>query len=293
MKKTLTILFCLFTITIFGQTNQSFSLKWKIGENEKINYLTAMSDIDTSSVDINFGNFFKSLSDKSGKGLSEAKDFFNKLNESYKNIDFITTLTNKGNGIVDIVMETRPKEDSPEKESDKKNTKEDEMQKMMQKMTQGVMLRGSVYENGGVHSFWVKTGQKNLISIFFELPKKEVKVGDTWQLDVNLIENDQNFICDSAYKINEVTLTEIKKVNEETIAVLKYNIVEYVKGTFNTPSYMGSGSQVTMMSFSHQAIAEFSIDKGRWISYNGIMSLDTSSGVMTGKKKTKFTLITQ
>ena len=52
---------------------------------------------------------------------------------------------------------------------------------------------------------------------------------------------------------------------------------------------MGGGEQKTMMKITHQAIAEFSVDKGRWISYDGIMSLD-ATGFMTAKKKTKFTL---
>ena len=144
----------------------------------------------------------------------------------------------------------------------------------------------------GVHqSFWINNNQKNLVSIFFELPTHPVKVGDTWKLDINLIGNDQNFTCDSSYKMNEVTLTDIKNVNGEKIAVIKYDIVEYVKGIFNTPSFMGGdGAQNTMMRFSHQAIAEFSVDKGRWVSYDGIMSGNTT-GLMTSSNKTKFALI--
>ncbi len=44
------------------------------------------------------------------------------------------------------------------------------------------------------------------------------------------------------------------------------------------------------MKFTHRAIAEFSVDKGRWISYDGIMTL-VASGVMKANQKTKFTLI--
>lgn len=142
-----------------------------------------------------------------------------------------------------------------------------------------------------IHSFWVKSKQKNLIAMFFELPNKPVKVGDTWQIDVNLIANDQNFECDSAYKINMVTLTDIKKINGETIAVIKYEIEEFVDGSFNSPAFFGSGGPTqTMMKFTHQAIAEFSIDKGRWISYDGIMGL-VASGIMTSNTKKKFSLI--
>lgn len=292
MKQKLTILFAVITLTAFGQKNQTVDLKWKIGINEKLNYLTVMSDIDTSSIEMDFGGLFKALSDSTDNGLKESKNFFKKFNDAFKNQDFVTTLTNKNNGVIDIVMKTRPKEPIEETDIDTTDSKENEVLKMMQSMTQGVMLRGSVYETGGIHSFWVKSAQKNLIALFFELPTKPVKIGDKWSLEVNLITNDQNFDCDTSYKINEVTLVDIKKINGETIAVLKYNIVEYVKGNFNTPSFFGSegGQKETTMKFTHQGIAEFSVDKGRWINYDGIMSLE-ATGVMTANKKTKFTLI--
>ena len=99
------------------------------------------------------------------------------------------------------------------------------------------------------------------------------------------------FDCDSSFKLNEVILADVKKVNGETIAVLKYNIVEYVKGNFNSPFFGNEGGQKeTMMKFTHQGIAEFSVDKGRWLTYDGIMNLQ-ATGVMTANKKTKFTLI--
>lgn len=291
MKKLITVILGLLSLTTFGQSTQSIDLKWKIGEKEKINYSTVMSDIDTSKVEMNFDNLFKSFSDSTDKESLKTKELFKKLNQAMRNIDYVTTLTNKGNGVVEIVMATKPKEKTDTKTTDKKGSQEEEMLKMMQTMNQGVMLRGSVYANGGIHSFWINNNQKNLVSIFFELPTHPVKVGDTWKLNVNLIGNDQNFICDSSYKMNEVTLTDIKNVNGEKIAVIKYDIVEYVKGIFNAPSFVGGGgAQNTMMKFSHQAIAEFSVDKGRWVSYDGIMSINTT-GLMTSSNKTKFTLI--
>jgi hypothetical protein len=292
MKQKLTILFAVITLTAFGQKNQTVDLKWKIGTNEKLNYLTVMSDIDTSSFEMDFGGLFKALSDSTDKGLNESKSFFKKFNDAFKNQDYVTTLSNKDNGVIDIVMTTRPKEPIKETDTDTTESKEKEVLKMMQSMTQGVMLRGSVYETGGIHSFWVKSAQKNLIALFFELPTKPVKVGDIWSLDINLITNDQNFDCDSSYKINEVLLIDIKTIDGEKIAVLKYNIVEYVKGNFNTPAFFGSdgGQKETMMKFTHQGIAEFSVDKGRWVNYDGILSLE-ATGVMTANKKTKFTLI--
>jgi|SRR5690554_1594506 len=292
MKQKLTILFAFFTLTVFGQKSETVELKWKIGKNEKLNYYTVMSNIDESSFEMDFGGLFKALSDSTDSGLNKSKDLFKKINKTFENQNFITTLTNKNNGVIDIVMMTKSKEVSEEENNTADENNDDEILKMMQSMTQGVMLRGSVYETGGIHSFWVKSDQKNLIALFFELPSKPVKVGDKWSLNINLIANDQNFDCDSSFKMNEVTLTDIKKINGETIAVLKYNIVEYVKGNFNTPSFFGGkgGQKETMMKFTHQGIAEFSVDKGRWVNYDGIMSLE-ATGVVTANNKTKYTLI--
>ncbi len=291
MRKILTLTLGLFAITAFGQKSEKVELNWKINSGETLSYQTVMTEIDTSTVKFNFGGLFDALSDSTNENTDEAQKLFEELNKSFKNIDFVTNLTNKKNGIIDIVMQTRPKENVEEVKTDTLNAKMAEMMKMMQSMSQGVMLRGSVYETGGIHSFWIKSNQKNLISLFFELPQKPVKIGDTWELEINLIANDQNFECDTSYKVNKVTLTDLKTVNDETIAVLKYEIIEFVDGTFNSPSFMGKGgSTKTMMKFTHQAIAEFSIEKGRWISYDGIMGIE-ATGFMTSNVKKKFALI--
>lgn len=288
MKTATLIILTFYSLYLSAQNKQSVSLEWKIGAEKKLVYKTDMSDIDSSEFSFNtFPDFF---SDSTG-GSSKAQDFFKQLAQSINNKNYITTLSNKGNGVVDIVMTAQPKTGSDNENNDTVNSEEskvDELLRMMQKMSGGAILRGSVYAKGGIHSFWVISKQKNLISLFFELPKKPVRVGDSWELDVNLISNDQNFICDSSHKHNKVTLSEIKKINGENIAVIKYDIAEYVKGTFTA---FGTPSG-TMMHFTHVAIAEFSIDRGRWISYSGIMNLD-ATGVMTARKKTKFVLVAE
>lgn len=287
-KLVFSIAFGFVTIATFGQ---KIDLEWKIGAQEKLSYMTVMSEIDTASVDVNFNGLSRSFSDSTGRGISEVKDFFEKLNDAYKNVDLLTTLKNRGDGVVDIVM-VASRDEQYQLKADTSDRRQRDIIKALQAMTQGVALRGSVFATGGMHSFWVKSNQKNLISVFFELPTKPVRVGDEWELDINLIANDQNFACDSAYKRNRVTLTDIRKVQGERIAVLKYDIVEYVKGPFTAPAFGGKGGTQTetMMKFTYQAIAEFSIDKGRWVSYDGIMTL-VASGVMNANKKTKFTLI--
>lgn len=39
------------------------------------------------------------------------------------------------------------------------------------------------------------------------------------------------------------------------------------------------------MKFIHQGIAEFSVDKGHWINYDGIMYLETTGIIATNKNK--------
>src|SRR5690554_3706646 len=95
MKQNLTILFAVITLTAFGQKNQTVDLKWKLETNEKLNYLTVMSDIDTSSIEMDFGGLFKALSDSTDNGWKESKKFFKKFNDAFKNQDYVTTLSNR------------------------------------------------------------------------------------------------------------------------------------------------------------------------------------------------------
>lgn len=288
MKNKITILFfAAMTLTAFGQQNETVDLNWKIGENEKLKYITEMSSIDESSLEMNLGGFFGSASDSIKIDSKEFKDLFKKMKDVFKDQKYITTLTNKNNGVIDIVMTM-----NSDKSNNKKKVKGKRADFFRNALSQGVMLRGSVYETGEIHSFWVKSGQKNLIALLFELPSKPVKVGDKWALDVNLIGNDQNFDCKDSYKINEVTLDEIKKIDGETIAVLKYNIAEYVEGDFSSPLFFSKDDkqEEMTMKFTYQGIAEFSVERGRWINYDGIMSVEMK-GMITSNNKTKYKLI--
>lgn len=265
-----------------GRRGKAVNLNWKIGENEVLSYSTAMDQIDTSLIELHFGKAFDTG--------SEERSVFDRLNEVMTHLDYVTTLSRKGD-VIDVVMSAKPKEPISNTAWDSIDANSKEMAQLMQSMITAVKLRGSVYKNGGIHSFWVKTNQKNLIALFFQLPTEPVKVGDTWGLEVNLISNDQNFRSDSSYHKNEVRLVEVKKVKGETIAVLRYDIVQYVDGVFDTPSFFGKGSEKeSIMKFSHQALAEFSVDYGRWISYNGIMSMD-ATGAMNAHQKTRFSLV--
>ena len=290
MRKPLAILIgFIIGYSAYSQPAGPVELNWKIGPDETLTYKTIMSEIDTAAMQFDFSKMFEGFDIDSNETAQKLHKRLRKLNESFKDIDLFTQLTNSGQETIDVVIKTQPKQGLKDTNSD--DAESPDMMEMMQSMNQGVMLRGSVYENGGIHSFWVKSKQRNLIALLCELPTKPVVVGDSWSLDVNLITNDQNFMCDSSHKEVSATLFSLKRSKAETIAIIKYQIEEYVDGTFYMPSMFGrGGSTPTMMHFNFQAIAEFSVDKGRWVSYDGILALE-AAGVMTANSKQKFSLI--
>lgn len=256
------------------------SLNWIIPKSETITYETVMDEIDESTFDIELGDMFNKLSDS-----NKTNNFFDKLKDIETNTSITTTLSNSEffENVVDIEMVATPKTSESDKDS--------ELDKFQSMMT-GTMLRGSVNKDGTMHSFWVKSNQKNLISIFFELPKDPVSKGETWTLDnVNFIMNDQSFDCTEAEKTNNVTVKDIINRGGETIAIIEYDIQEYVSGDFITPSFgkKSSSSVKTTMKFQYSALGEFSEDQGKWLSLTGIMSLD-ATGIMNTHQKKKFSL---
>jgi len=278
----------------FGQSEEHpfetelFQLNWKIDESDTISYETIMTEIGESKFEMNFGSLFGKLTDSIDVEEDFDKDFVNKLKGLYANTNIITRLTNSEDfsEVIDIEMIAIPKEKS--KEDDNEN----ETNKTMSSMMEGTILRGSVYKTGELNSFWVKRAQKNLLSIFFELPRQPIKRGDTWTLNnINLIGNDHNFICREAEKKNVISIVDIKQVNGENIAVINYDVLEYASGDFSTPAFFGNEGSLkkTTVICVFKAQAEFSIEKGKWISYNGMMSLD-ASGAFNSNQRQKIAL---
>jgi hypothetical protein len=285
MKYQMILLFV--ALFIFSLTNaqEEYELNWKIGKKEKLIYFTSMQQIDPIELEMDIDEVFGIFFNDSASSKSKTEEMLKEFQDLSSEMNMKTTLTNSGEGYMDIVMEMTP---------NKENTEDDDEMSIMKKMMQGVVLRGSVNNTGSIHSFWVRNDQRNLISLLFELPENPVKTGDSWELDIHLISNDHNFICSEATRKNNVTLVKVEEIDSEKIAILKYDISEYVKGDFTKPAFMGSsgGPVETTVKSTHSAIAKFSIDKGRWISYDGIMSVE-STGFMKSSGKTKFSLKTE
>ncbi|MBB6110149.1 hypothetical protein SAMN05421821_10844 [Mucilaginibacter lappiensis] len=269
-----------------SQNNKTVLLKWKLDPKEVITYKTIMVGVDTADKKLDMSGLTKAMGLGDAVNWDDLQKMLKKLNANLQPGNMVATLAEKRKGIIDIELIT--------KNDDKQDTASStlsEAEKMFKQMSTGVQLRGTIHEDGTIKSFYLKSEQKNIIALLFKLPGKSIKQGDSWPLSVNLLTADQNFKCDSSYRKNLVTAVKIENINGEQIFTLKYDIVEYIKGDFTIPSPMGAQTPVkTVMSMSYQGIAKFSVDKGRWVAYDGLLSYN-SSGVMTANTKMKYSLV--
>ncbi len=289
----ITLLF-LITITrglvspLLAQAEKEIKLQWKIAPGDTLRYQTVLAETDSNRMNIHFGNFFQTIPVADDQQREKMDQFFDQFKEAFRKTELESQLTLGRNGIMEVVMRTKlPEEDNPQKNSLQDST--DRFSKMFRAMSQGVKLRGSLTPEGEIHSFWLQTNQKNLLALYFELPQQAVKIGDTWPLDVQLIQNDHNFICDSSLKVNQVRLIDILEKEGERIAFLKYQIEEFVEGSFVSP--MGNGKATpTRMHMQYQGLGKFLIDQGRWQVYNGLMNFQ-AEGIMQADIQQEFSLV--
>ncbi|WP_204346650.1 hypothetical protein [Psychroserpens algicola] len=275
--KRLLLPFLFIAFSVNAQQKEIVDLKWKISDT--LTYKTVMKDIMVPQEE--------SKSEKQTDTLfgGKANDFFKKMQEQTANLKYETKLYPDKNGNIDIAMFLK---------ADKTDTTET-LFSGMAKMNGNVVLRGKVSTEGELLSFYYKSSQTNLIAILFELPKEPIKVGDEWSLKVDLISMDQNFVADTLYRKNKVRLEKIIEQNGDKIAVIKYDIEEYVSGDFGNglmTMFAGESDKETYMKISHKATGLFSLNKGFWFEYDGIMEVDTNLSMMGmgGKKRTEFKL---
>jgi hypothetical protein len=266
-------------------------MKWKLSPNEVLSYKTVMKEIDTANQkDFSMDGMMKAMGtdklmdDKDKKAQSvEMQKMLKLLRAQAQHANYVTSLQEKRKNIINIEMKTNNTPDQKSVTDTDKSLKA--MQALMNKMSSGA---GSVYEDGTIESFYTKSDQKNLLAMMFELPGKPVKPGGTWPISIYLISMDQNFKCDSSYQKNSVIFNSIEYRNGDHIATLKYDIEEFVDGDFMSP--FNSSDVKTSMKMTYQGGAAFSIEKGRWIMYEGVMSL-SSTGIMSSQSTQKISLI--
>ncbi len=251
-------------------------------------YKTIMEHVDISKSEMpNMGLFDKFLESDSksfDKEYDEIVEFFKSFYAGTEKYSTITTLNKRDNENIDVKMLFG---DFSNKES---NSESDSLgeKSLLKSMMQGVQLRGIINKDGGIESFFMKRDQKNLLAVFFQLPEQPVRKGDHWQLEVNWLTMDHNFLSEKSQRINKVEMIDVIEKGGETIAILKYHIYERVEGDFKSP--FGKTPIPTMMEMGLEGICEFSITHGKWKNYSGMLNM-TSTGYQNASYTQKFALI--
>ncbi|KGO92350.1 hypothetical protein [Flavobacterium subsaxonicum] len=312
LRKLLLFTFLLLACNAIAQSGAFIDLQWRLGKNDSISYKTTMEPFltDTAAVESPFKGMMKGLAK-----MSEGQTYRTILKPNLKNISAIDiamcleadkdTLGSKGQDDFTKLFADRDQENATKKEKRKDKKKKERARaepdslvmrnlfRSMASLNKNVVLRGRISKGGEILSTYYKNGQVNLIAVLFELPNKPVKIGEFWKLNVHFIEMDQNFVADSAYSYNKVFIEKIEEVGGKKIAVIKYDITEYVSGDFNNPlgGMMGAVNEgKAFMKLSHTATGRFSVTDGRWESYDGVMKTESNMGFLGGKGGTVFKL---
>jgi len=69
-----------------------------------------------------------------------------------------------------------------------------------------------------------------------------------------------------------VELSDVKIIEGDTIAYIKYDLRYYVNGDFMTP--FSENSTPTSLDCTYTGIAEFNITKGKWSNYNLLTTIN-------------------
>jgi hypothetical protein len=276
MKNISHFLLILLSLSARSQTGNAVFLKWKLQPKETIIYKASMAEDMASLLS---DTMFQRLMDSAKNVHKDISQMLSRLTENQPDVNIRVKMQEAGKDIIDVEL-TMKTDATPDKKQ-KMATKDPPT--MNPDINNDLMLRGAITENGAIRSFYLKTDQKNLLATFFELPGKPVSIGDTWPLSVSLIQMDQNFKCDTSARTNEVMLRDILVRENDSVALLQYNIAEYASGNFNNP--LSNTNQKTTREISHHGTAEFSITNGRWISYDVIMGVKATGFMLVSSKK--------
>lgn len=135
------------------------------------------------------------------------------------------------------------------------------------------LIRAAVNSQGVNQSFYLPQKEKNILSLFFQLPKKAVKAGDVWSIPFHFVNVPGAIECKRSINKNRVYLSELDTTKDgRVIAYLEYRIVEHVAGSLPSPPGHGHDHDIalTMIFFGK---ARFDVTNGTWIRLRGRLRL--------------------
>lgn len=244
-------------------SQEKYLLRWNVSE-------PIVYDVGVERVNVNkddFDSFIEGVSREIGrweankfeKLLERSVSMQNKINESLSNRVILTKFTDNRFNVRWFKFL-------------KENTELSKKEVESAKMQTGVKLRGDICDNGSVYSQFLQREQKNLLSIFFQLPTDSVEIGDSWDLDLQWIVTNHRFKCDSFDLRHSVELQGVTEINGEIIASLLYKLEEYMIGE-DVAGWDNTKSEA-LYKFTNIGVCRFNITKGKWEFYDMINEVE-------------------
>jgi hypothetical protein len=254
MQKTFNLILFLFIYKIsIGQNLINLSLKFK-GQSPTV-YKVTMNPENIDSVKISSPLFEDLSKDSSGKKNNQTSDMFRSILEKQKATDeyFVIKRINDNKYFL-LLTDTFP----------------------ARYLTLGSLNYSTFIDNKGNNlSFYLPNALKKMTHMFFRLPENKVKVGDSWKLGIDMTEIGNNATCDSSFKKDNVTLSDISIKNGDTLVTINYDFEEYFTGSFITQ---------IRSDLKYYGKAIFSVDRGDWVSYDCIKE-SNMTGIVNSKSK--------
>lgn len=268
MKKIILVLVSVFTgySSISGQIR----LEWKIEEGKPLYYNAILDVSNTSSFEIKDTDLPKKI-------ISEqaAQNFFDLFGKKPSYV----VMRWKPKNVIDVKVSQRLEDSGMDSETV-------EAIKKQLGLEENVLLRGSVFSNGGICTYFIENQQKSLLSAAFELPTKEISKGDVWEIDFSCIDLKGVIITDTISRNVKVKADNVEMINADTVVTISYDLTEFMKGKrqISRNDFKEIGFEVKYIG-----IGKFSTNQGKWLDYDAVFTLE-SFGIMAGKMKGIFSL---
>ncbi|MCP4275720.1 MAG: hypothetical protein GY779_05135, partial [Gammaproteobacteria bacterium] len=179
-----------------------------------------------------------------------------------------TTLKKRGEHLRVLTINVDPKPDAATA-SDKADVKP-----LKRRYPTGtIRLHADIDTKGALESFFYLRKHRNVYSLLFKLPDNPVKVGDRWQIPLNIIGTGGVLTPDNAYRINQVSLESVGRDEAgDLIATLFYVAAEHMDGQYDNP-HLYDTSPFAMRG-SIIGLGEFYVEKGYWKRFTGQLALN-------------------
>ncbi len=179
-----------------------------------------------------------------------------------------TTLKKRGKHLRVLTINVDPKPDAATA-SDKADVKP-----LKRRYPTGtIRLHADIDTKGALESFFYLRKHRNVYSLLFKLPDNPVKVGDRWQIPLNIIGTGGVLTPDNAYRINQVSLESVDRDEAgDLIATLFYVAAEHMDGQYDNP-HLYDTSPFAMRG-SIIGLGEFYVEKGYWKRFTGQLALN-------------------